>query len=248
MNTKQVIVPVADLRARPEHRSERVSQALYGHLVEAIEQEQDFTLVETVDKYRGWIGSTYLANAGKPSDHMTIVTSLLAVLKIGDTDGRLLLPYGSRIVSGGGDVFYHYDGTELSLIFGRLNATDLVSLDIVMHEALSLISVPYLWGGNSSFGYDCSGFTQELFRRTGTILPRDSKDQAKFGREVSLQESIAGDLILFPGHVAIHLGNSQILHSSRLRGIVQIDSLVPDSSNYRPDLDGKMTTIRRVIE
>ena len=247
MSRLSVSIPVADMRTSADHRSERVSQALYGHLVTTLEASGDFVLCEADDGYRGWIGRSYLAPAPQGMNNLCIVTSLFAVFDRENTSGRLTLPYGARIVSGGGDLFYDLDGAELTLIFGRVNIEEAVSLNVALAEAHAFVSVPYLWGGASTFGFDCSGFTQAIYRRAGVKLPRDSKDQAMVGREIALAESLSGDLIFFPGHVAIHLGQRMILHSSRLRGMIAIDSLDAEHPQYRADLDGKVTGVRRVI-
>lgn len=246
MESLQVAIPVADMRHSADHRSQRVSQALYGHSVMVIEVSGDFARCESADGYSGWIGRSYLTSALPTSSNVCVVTSLFAIFDHSDGRGRLTLPYGARIVSAGGELFHDIDGSVLSLVFGRVNIDEPMPLKLALDEAESLVSVPYLWGGSSTFGYDCSGFTQAVYRRAGIQLPRDSKDQSLVGREVTLLESVSGDLIFFPGHVAIHLGNKNILHASRLRGVVAIESFEPGHRNYRSDLDDKITTVRRL--
>lgn len=247
MSSLTVNVPVADMRTAADHRSERVSQALYGHVVKSLDVQGDFVLCESGEGYRGWIGRSYLSSGLAISGNVAVVTSLFAVLGRENTGGRLTLPYGARLESGGGELFFDLDGAEITLIFGRLSIDEPVSLSTALEEAHALVSVPYLWGGSSTFGYDCSGFTQAIYRRAGVMLPRDSKDQAQTGREIALVDSLPGDLVFFPGHVAIHLGQRSILHSSRRRGMVAIESLESGHRHYRDDLDGKITTVRRVI-
>lgn len=245
MENLTVAIPVADMRQDADHRSQRVSQALYGHSVRSIEDNSEFVRCESADGYNGWIGHSYLVTAPQATNNVCVVTSLFAVFDRTDSGGRLTLPYGARIVSAGGELFHDLDGSEFALVFGRVNIDEPIPLSRAIEEARSLLSVPYLWGGSSTFGYDCSGFTQAVYRRAGIRLPRDSKDQSQFGREVTLDESLVGDLIFFPGHVAIHLGDKDILHASRLRGVVAIESLEAGHRHFRSDLDGKITTIRR---
>lgn len=236
------------MRRAPDHRSERVSQVLYGHIVKQLEFRDTFALCESEDGYRGWIGSSYLVTADKPQSNLTVVTSNIAILDDQTGNGRLILPFGSLIASGGGDLFYAHDGAELILLFGRLDIIEHVPLNRIIAEGISLVSSPYLWGGCSSLGFDCSGFTQTLYRRVGVILPRDSKDQALVGTEVTLEESVAGDLIFFPGHVAILLTDRKILHASRLRGMVALESLAPNHPKFRSDLAGAITTVKRILQ
>ena len=123
----------------------------------------------------------------------------------------------------------------------------------VIATAEMFLGSPYMWGGNSTKGVDCSGLTWMAFHMNGIDLPRDTSQQVKEGVEVSLEQAAAGDLIFFGtpaagdsrervSHVAIYLGGSRILHASQ---VVRISSLDPDSPDYyqhRPILH-----VRRII-
>ncbi len=246
MEKRVVAVPVADMRAEPQHRSERASQALYGHSIEVVEVQGDFVMAQTDDGYRGWILGAYLHSLTDETPPESIVTSQIAVFS-GPGGLRLSLPYGARLRSLGGESFRGAVGGELNLVFGRVNLAEAVSLADALKEGFSLVSVPYLWGGTSSFGYDCSGLVQAIYRRLGRVLPRDSKDQAAVGKSISHGEVLPGDLICFPGHIALALGDGLILHSSRLRAGVQVESVVAGKPDFREDLSGAITTIRRVL-
>ncbi len=246
MEKRIVAVPVADMRVEPQHRSERASQALYGHSIEVVEVRGEFVLAQADDGYRGWILGAYLHSPASELNSETLVTSQIAVFS-GPGGLRLSLPYGARLRSLGGERFAGVTGDALDLVFGRVSLVESVPLADALKEALSLVSVPYLWGGTSSFGYDCSGFVQAIFRRLGQTLPRDSKDQATVGMEVKPEEVTRGDLICFAGHIALALGDGTILHSSRLRGGVQVEALLPHKPGFREDLAGSITTIRRVL-
>lgn len=125
--------------------------------------------------------------------------------------------------------------------------------DNVIATAKKFLGSPYMWGGNSTKGADCSGLTWMAFHMNGIDLPRDTSQQVKGGREVRLEDAVPGDLIFFGtpasgdarervSHVAIYLGGGRILHSSQ---VVRISSLDPDSPDYyqhRPILH-----VRRII-
>ena len=110
----------------------------------------------------------------------------------------------------------------------------------IAERAKSLIGTPYLWGGNSSKGSDCSGFTQTIFRSEGIQLPRDARQQALLGNKINVESSIPGDLFFFGDgvkitHVGISLGGMDFIHQG---GKVAINSLNPNSNiynNYRAE-------------
>ena len=103
-----------------------------------------------------------------------------------------------------------------------------------------LLGIPYVWGGRSSFGFDCSGFVQTIFKFCGYILPRDSKDQFNTDKMVSIinKDSQVGDLLFFSKnnkihHVGISLENDTFIHSS---GYVKYNSLNPNDKNFDKNL------------
>jgi gamma-D-glutamyl-L-lysine dipeptidyl-peptidase len=235
------------MRREPSHRSGRLSQALYGSIVVPKERRDKFALVETQDGYEGWIAENYLMELDPYTTDSVVVSSRWGVFGL-EGGGEMVLPFGSIVLTeGDGELFCDYR-SSLRMILASGSVDHLVSRpDLWPQEvALGLLSSPYLWGGTSPFGYDCSGLVQAVFRRCGVELPRDSKDQCYCGRETSLEESVAGDLVFFPGHVAILLESRRIIHATRLLGMVVIESLDPNLPDYRKDLVDKITTVRRI--
>ena len=82
-----------------------------------------------------------------------------------------------------------------------------------------------MWGGTTPRGFDCSGFTSYVFRKKEIYLPRTSYKQARIGERVSRSNLKAGDLVCFPGHVGIYIGNDQFIHAPHPGSHVKIDSL-----------------------
>ena len=105
------------------------------------------------------------------------------------------------------------------------------------------MGIPYVWGGRSSFGFDCSGFVQTIFKFCGHILPRDSKDQLNFDKmdSINYKDSKVGDLVFFSKndkieHVGISLGDGTFIHSS---GNVKQNSLNHLDENFDENLASK---------
>jgi hypothetical protein len=248
MTVKTVVVPVADMRREPNHRSERLSQALYGFTVAVKDARDRFDLVRTPDGYEGWMAKSYLQEPDAPDTLLSVVSSRWALFAL-DGGGELALPFGSLVRVDCDNELYSdcRDSQRMVLVAGSVD--ELISRPELAPEtaALSLISSPYLWGGASPFGYDCSGLVQAVFRRCGVDLPRDSKDQSACGRQIALSDARAGDLIFFPGHVALCLDDLRIIHATRLRGMVAIESLNSDAPDCRNDLVDKITCVRRLL-
>ena len=110
----------------------------------------------------------------------------------------------------------NYDDSELNLIQSKIIST-----------SFNYIGTPYCYGGNSEGDcFDCSGFVQTVFTTIGISLPRTSSEQYQTGKEISLGEAIAGDLIFFQdnrriNHVGIYLGNNEMIHASTSKGVIR---------------------------
>jgi len=100
----------------------------------------------------------------------------------------------------------------------------------IINTAKSYLGVPYVWGGTTPDGFDCSGFIQYVFDKHGITLPRVTADQYKAGTSISKSDLIPGDLIFFetykagPSHVGIYIGNNQFIHASSGKGEVTISN------------------------
>ena len=130
----------------------------------------------------------------------------------------------------------------------------------ILSEAQKLLGRPYLWGGTSGKGMDCSGFTKEVYYRNGMILPRDASQQVHTGVEIPTDTStwaglLPGDLLFFGRkagpeqkeritHVAIYMGNGRIIHSA---GEIKIQSLIADQPDYTPERVASFVRAKRLF-
>ena len=151
------------------------------------------------------------------------------------------------------------DWNEVRLPDGRVGWTDsvawkkpnIISGEVVVNIAMPFLGVPYLWGGVSTHGFDCSGFVQTVFRLCDIFLPRDSQIQATSGAEIEPNFAClkSGDLLFFAEdkkitHVAIYIENGRFVHSS---GKVQINSLNENDNLFHPQLKERLHSVRRIL-
>lgn len=236
---------VASLRSRPSHAAEQISQIHMGHKLEVLERGTDWSRVRGADGYEGWAinhSLTFLSpqearnwdDAPKEmitapyelhdADHITDLVAGNILLAEGDS---LRLPDGRRILRPAGAT------TPLT----ELTTREFRPEELPQFAAL-YYGVPYVWGGLSSKGMDCSGLVRMAYLSQGRTLPRDAWQQALEGREVPADSLQPGDLIFFGNsktgkitHVAIYAGNDEYIHASQL---VRRNSLNPASPLYLP--------------
>lgn len=222
-----VHVPVVDMRESAAQASKVVSQALFGEQVQVGARSGEWVHIATPDAYTGWVKFGDLAAISEPYRQDIEVTRLSAhVYPTNDTEYGpfFTLPYGSKL-----RVLEQEDARwiRVSLLDGR--EAFIQKGDVVPEVHKDLISfskkflgLPYTWGGRSSFGYDCSGFVQMIYKRIGIQLPRDARQQVldPRGKVVAMDALAAGDLIFFGrsesdiGHVGMSLGGLTFIHAS----------------------------------
>ena len=220
-------IGVADIRTQPKFESERDSQIVYGENVDILECKGEYSKIRSIDGVTGYV-KTYLLTDGEKREYK--------LLKFFDA-GTVKLPFGSLLSEADIERLAIPEGRYVPLSNRNFSVTDL---------ALRFLGVPYLWGGGSDFGFDCSGFVQRLFRFIGTELPRNSDQQRDFTRTVpDFDHAIPGDLVFFRGHVALYLGDGKIVHANGHSASVSVDDLF-DGSAYSQQLHSIFEKIGRV--
>ncbi len=211
---RMVVTSVADIWTKPSTDSERDSQLIFGESVEILDEEGIFSKVRSLDGVVGFIKSAILGDWS--ARHYKLSHQV--------RNKKMSFPFGSYLSRDDVENFKipkRYV-RPIEEIFNPIKLTKM------------FVGIPYLWGGTSDFGFDCSGFTQRLFRYSGTEIPRNSDQQQKASDTVSdFQSALPGDLVFFKGHVAFHLGRGRIVHANGHYSRVTETDLFDDSSYSR---------------
>lgn len=255
MNYAIVAVPAAPVRRRPGHPKEMVNQLLFGEAVKILKTKGEFWMkIQSLhDGYIGWVTNTMLRTIQEDIANTLnsfAVSDILAPVMVDDK--QMQIPVGSSLpfFEQGkgmlGETEYKFSGTFIK------RTDQIPSAELVAQLALAWLNVPYLWGGRTPLGVDCSGFVQVIYKLMGIDLPRDAGQQAKVGVTIKKFEEIRpGDLAFFEKkdrivHVGILLADNQIIHAS---GKVRIDSLTKKGivNNETGKNTLKLRLVKRVI-
>lgn len=234
MNTAINLLSVIPVRKEASHTSEMISQLLFGEYAEILEEEEQFVKAKCLyDGYEGWIQSNQLTRVDEVLATNKYISLWSEEISISGKNRNIPMcsPVYStkhgRIMFGKIEVNYFMDDDNF------WNSAQHVMTRSSLKEVYGkFMDTPYLWGGKSVFGIDCSGFVQQVLKMFGVKLLRDAYLQAEQGSAItSLAESRAGDLAFFQNengrvtHVGIILDNNQIVHAS---GKVRIDTIDVD--------------------
>lgn len=229
-----VNVSVANMRKTPGHASELVTQSLLGTMLKVLKKNESWYLVQTPDRYLGWVDGGGITNLtrGEIEEYITrekiIFTEIYGfsyaqpaedAIKVSDlTSGNLL-----SLAETGSD-YYKVLYPDGRVAYVRMTESELFTKwldmkspdeDILISTSFELLGVPYLWGGTSPKAMDCSGFTKTVYFLNGIILPRDASQQHAIGQQVDDKKDFhalkKGDLLYF-GRPATDSTSERIVH------------------------------------
>ena len=247
-------VSVAPMRSEPSDKSENSSQLLFGDFIEVLEKQERWWYIKAAfDNYEGWVDFRQLVVISQeeylqgkdvkylsPSQALSIVNDL--------DNNKIYLSPGSNL-PGYSEGSCYLGNQRYTVSFDPI-VPQLPDTNILISTALFFLNTPYLWGGRTFFGIDCSGFVQNVFKLNGINLKRDAWQQAEQGKTLDfLQEARPGDVAFFDNdegritHVGIMLNSSEIIHASAKVKIDPIDT----QGIYSNEL-GKYTHKLRIIK
>ena len=224
------ILSVIPIRELPSDKSEMTTQLIFGEHYKILEQRKKWSRIKIAyDKYIGWISNNQIHIIDKDEydklekEIATLTTDILDIIK-GESNQPIVI--GSVLPTYKSD--HALIKNKMYKFLGK-KTQGFSEKKHLINNALIFLNSPYLWGGRTPFGIDCSGFTQIVYRLQGINIPRDAYQQAEVGNTLSfIDESEEGDLAFFDNsegeitHVGIIMNNNNIIHAS---GKVRIDKL-----------------------
>lgn len=254
-----VTLSLVPVRTSHEESSEMSTQLLFGEYVEILESSEKWLFVRNItDNYKGWVDRKMIfpLSDNDYRKHQTYTPTRMhrpyTIIYNVHSNETKLLPGGS-IVHGLEAENFMVGNEKWCLIEPHTPLEVPLPAHKLMHLALSYLNAPYLWGGKSVLGIDCSGLVQVVFAMGGYALPRDASQQVEMGKRVDfITEALPGDLAFFENaegriiHVGILVDSANILHAS---GWVRIDSIDAQGirSSVSKEYSHKLRIIKRII-
>jgi len=263
-----VAVNLTGVYAQPSWLAEMVTQNTYGAVLEILDEQESWVFIRQADGYLGWMYKPYLAVEAPSEPNYRVCRPFAALYQLPERTSPLTgrIPEGVDVTVGESfgnwlKVDGHPGDLPGKVPGGWVHHATLMPLDdlpvtseekrsMIAATAYGLFGVPYLWGGTTANGIDCSGLAQLCYRMAGVTLPRDADMQRDAGKPVTGPAQL-GDLIFFTeegnpskiSHVGISLGDGRVIHSSRKRNGVGVDEIRADT-HLRTDFAGAFSYLK----
>lgn len=262
-----VRLSVANIRSMPSHPAELATQSLLGTPLKIFKKRRGWYLVQTPDKYIAWVDDAGITEVTKEqidewinSEKVIVLADYTFAYSNPSTDSQRV----SDLVAG--DILKNLgeerNFCKVEFPDGRIGYIQKEECKVlnnwisglspdensIVNTAKRYMGLPYLWGGTSTKGFDCSGFTKTVYYLNGIILQRDASQQTLYGELVDTENGFEnlrpGDLLFFGRkatedqkervtHVGIYIGNNEFIHSAGIVGINSFDKDKPNFSEYR---------------
>jgi hypothetical protein len=230
MNFGISILSVVPIRKQASNQSEMTTQLIFGEHYKILESQKEWSKIQIAhDKYVGWISNNQIYRIDQEEyeklekEIPTLTTDILDIIE-GETHQPIVI--GSVLPTYKSD--HALINNKMFKFLGK-KTQGFSQKKHLINNAMIFLNAPYLWGGRTPFGIDCSGFTQIIYRLQGINIPRDAYKQAEIGTTLSfINESEEGDLAFFDNaegkiiHVGIIMKKNYIVHAS---GKVRIDKI-----------------------
>jgi cell wall-associated NlpC family hydrolase len=262
-----VNLSVANIRTYPKHPAELATQALLGTIVKVLKHEDGFYLIQTPDEYIAWVDDDGIVTVNRdllydwestpkiiytkdygfayisPDEESQRVSDLVIgdiLINIGEEGDYVKVQYPDKRIA--------FIKKEYTKSLKDWLATAKPTQENIIETAKSFMGIPYLWGGTSAKGMDCSGFTKTVYFLNGVLLDRDASQQVKKGILVDTENGFEnlqkGDLLFFGfkgtkekkervTHVGIYIGDLEFIHESGRVKINSFDKKRPNFSKFR---------------
>ena len=229
-------ISIIPIRKEPSDKSEMISQVLFGECYKILFENEKWSYIELCyDKYQGWIDKKNIIPINEDLHNDIMYNIKICNTEISNIDSNEN-SYNKQILSPGSSLpFYNSENKSFAINNDLYFHKGKTSVEIIsenkgeniINSALKFINSPYIWGGRSIFGIDCSGLTQIVFKMNNIFIPRDAYQQVEYGEVVNFIDDIKpGDIAFFDNdnkeiiHVGILLNRNSIIHAS---GKVRID-------------------------